>query len=132
MTADFCVALDDSLHTPNSTSPFNLILGSHGINTGASQLYHTAGTAGSSSADSACSALHSKLCNQPAVTYTDEHGRPQTLHPVSCPTNMTCNNDTLTKFTEETVIRDFLWGCGTLVSGRIVTKDCSYIPKSDA
>jgi len=132
MTADFCVALDDSLHKPNTTSPFNLILSAHSINTGASQLYHTSGDAASTSATDACTALHDHLCNQPAVTYTDKHGTTQTLHPVSCPTNITCSNETLQQYTSETVVRDFLWGCGNLQNGKIVVRSCGYTSKSDA
>jgi hypothetical protein len=129
-TADFCVGLNYGLSHPNASSPLDVLVGCHG-ETGATKLAQTSKYFEQASAGVACSTLNHTMCNLAEVAYPDKHGTTQRFKPVTCP-EIQCTAATLPEFMKKTVVRDFLWGCGTLKSGNIVTKDCAFPDKAKA
>lgn len=129
-TADFCVGLDYGLKHPNASSPLDALVGCHGTS-GASKMANVTGYFTEAASQVACATLNNTMCGLPAVQYPDTHGNTQTFLPVTCP-QIECNNETLPTFIEQTVVRDFQYGCATLNNGNIVTQSCQYTNKTEA
>jgi len=123
-TADFCYGLDQGLKYPNQSSPLDMLVGCHG-EMGAQQMAHTTQYFTQASSAVACTTFNKTMCDLPTVTYTDKHGQSQSFKPVTCP-DVPCDETTLPRYMNETVIKDHLFGCATLEGGNIVSHDCLY------
>jgi len=131
-TADFCVALNHGLAHPNASSPLDMLVGCHG-ETGATKMVESAKYFEHTAVHVACETLNKTMCKAEAISYPDKHGKTMTFKPVQCPASTDCSDlSSLNTFIKSTLVRDFQWGCATLVGGNIVTKQCQYSDKATA
>jgi len=130
-TADFCVALKHGMDFPNMSTPLEFFVPDYkSIQPGASKFMTHASGVVDRAVTQAC-ASQKALCDRPAVSFPNKHGVTKSLKPVVCPT-YACNQLTLEKYLLETRVHDFQFGCGALVFGNIVTKDCLFTDRTTA
>lgn len=129
LTADFCVGLNHDLRYPNATPQvLDMVMKCPKVDP---SLTSSTSTYLDQAYATSCTTLNSSLCLMAQISYYDDHGATTYLDPVKCP-NIPCNANTLARYINETVVNDFQWGCATLVSGNIETKNCQYMSKTTA